>query len=147
MRVRSRWPCCSTGRWARWRSNQPDRIRVRRGQLDEHSSPAARNIREGLRHVLLQFFRGLPTELDEAAKIDGAGYWRICFRILLPISLPALATTAITVDGTSSGRTPPTARPSCEHRHRRRSRQPGLPRTARARSAASGRGSASAGRR
>ncbi|MDX3517875.1 carbohydrate ABC transporter permease [Streptomyces scabiei] len=45
--------------------------------------------------LMVQFFRGLPTELDEAAKIDGAGYWRIYFRVLLPISLPALATTAI----------------------------------------------------
>ncbi|MFF8014789.1 ABC transporter permease subunit [Streptomyces sp. NPDC007929] len=45
--------------------------------------------------LMVQFFRSLPTELDEAAKIDGAGYWRIYFRILLPISLPALATTAI----------------------------------------------------
>ncbi|WP_063827538.1 carbohydrate ABC transporter permease [Streptomyces qaidamensis] len=45
--------------------------------------------------LMIQFFRSLPTELDEAAKIDGAGYWRIYFRILLPISLPALATTAI----------------------------------------------------
>lgn len=45
--------------------------------------------------LMIQFFRSLPTELDEAAKIDGAGYWRIYFQILLPISLPALATTAI----------------------------------------------------
>ncbi|MDA1362944.1 carbohydrate ABC transporter permease [Glycomyces luteolus] len=45
--------------------------------------------------LMVQFFRGLPRELDEAAKIDGAGYWRIFFRILLPISVPALATTAI----------------------------------------------------
>lgn len=45
--------------------------------------------------LMVQFFRSLPNELDEAAKIDGAGYWRIYFRILLPISLPALATTAI----------------------------------------------------
>jgi multiple sugar transport system permease protein len=45
--------------------------------------------------LMIQFFRSLPTELDEAAKIDGAGYWRIYFRILLPISVPALATTAI----------------------------------------------------
>jgi multiple sugar transport system permease protein len=45
--------------------------------------------------LMVQFFRSLPRELDEAAKIDGAGYWRIYFRILLPISVPALATTAI----------------------------------------------------
>lgn len=45
--------------------------------------------------LMVQFFRGLPREIDEAAKIDGAGYWRIYFRILLPLSVPALATTAI----------------------------------------------------
>ena len=45
--------------------------------------------------LMVQFFRGLPREIDEAAKIDGAGYWRIYYRILLPLSIPALATTAI----------------------------------------------------
>lgn len=45
--------------------------------------------------LMVQFFRGLPREIDEAAKIDGAGYWRIYYRILLPLSVPALATTAI----------------------------------------------------
>ncbi|WP_405372625.1 MULTISPECIES: carbohydrate ABC transporter permease [unclassified Microbacterium] len=45
--------------------------------------------------LMVQFFRGLPREIDEAAKIDGAGYWRIYFGILLPLSVPALATTAI----------------------------------------------------
>lgn len=45
--------------------------------------------------LMVQFFRGLPRELDDAAKIDGAGYWRTFFSILLPLALPALATTAI----------------------------------------------------
>ncbi|MGY4857350.1 carbohydrate ABC transporter permease [Cryobacterium sp. AP23] len=45
--------------------------------------------------LMVQFFRGLPRELDEAAIIDGAGYWRIYLQVLLPLSVPALATTAI----------------------------------------------------
>ncbi len=45
--------------------------------------------------LMVQFFRGIPKELDEAARIDGAGHPRIFFRIMLPLSLPALATTAI----------------------------------------------------
>ncbi|WNB84349.1 carbohydrate ABC transporter permease [Cellulomonas sp. ATA003] len=45
--------------------------------------------------LMVQFFRGIPKELDEAARLDGAGHLRIFFRIMLPLSLPALATTAI----------------------------------------------------
>jgi multiple sugar transport system permease protein len=41
--------------------------------------------------VLRQFFRSIPKELDESAKIDGAGAFRIFFRIILPLSKPALA--------------------------------------------------------
>jgi len=42
--------------------------------------------------LLLNFFRQLPKELDEAAFMDGAGHWTILFKIYLPTSLPALAT-------------------------------------------------------
>lgn len=45
--------------------------------------------------LMVQFFRGIPRELDEAAHIDGAGHLRIFARIMLPLSMPALATTAI----------------------------------------------------
>ena len=45
--------------------------------------------------VLQSFFRQLPDELIEAAKIDGAGEWRIFFTIVLPLSLPALVTVFI----------------------------------------------------
>jgi multiple sugar transport system permease protein len=45
--------------------------------------------------LMVQFFRSLPRELDEAARIDGAGYWRTYLQVLLPLSVPALATTAI----------------------------------------------------
>lgn len=45
--------------------------------------------------LMVQFIRGLPRELDEAARIDGAGHGRIFFLIILPLMRPALATTAI----------------------------------------------------
>jgi multiple sugar transport system permease protein len=45
--------------------------------------------------LMVQFIRTLPRELDEAAVIDGAGHWRIFSRIIIPLSMPALATTAI----------------------------------------------------
>jgi multiple sugar transport system permease protein len=45
--------------------------------------------------LMVQFIRGLPRELDEAARIDGAGHLRIFLRVILPLMLPALATTTI----------------------------------------------------
>lgn len=45
--------------------------------------------------LMVQFIRGIPTELDEAARIDGAGHFRIFTTIMLPLMIPALATTAI----------------------------------------------------
>ena len=38
--------------------------------------------------VLQSFFRQLPDELIEAAKMDGAGPWRIFFTLVLPLSTP-----------------------------------------------------------
>ncbi|WP_299847384.1 carbohydrate ABC transporter permease [uncultured Paracoccus sp.] len=45
--------------------------------------------------LMVQFFRGIPRELDEAALMDGAGPLRIFFRIILPLSMPVLATAAV----------------------------------------------------
>lgn len=45
--------------------------------------------------LMVQFIRGIPRELDEAARIDGAGHVRIFTQIILPLMIPALATTAI----------------------------------------------------
>ncbi|TDB99925.1 carbohydrate ABC transporter permease [Nonomuraea longispora] len=45
--------------------------------------------------LMVQFIRGLPSELDEAARIDGCGHFRIYWRIIIPLSVPALATSAL----------------------------------------------------
>jgi multiple sugar transport system permease protein len=45
--------------------------------------------------LLRQFFRGLPFELSEAARIDGAGELRIWWQIVLPLSIPILTAIAI----------------------------------------------------
>jgi multiple sugar transport system permease protein len=45
--------------------------------------------------MLVQFFRGVPKDLDEAAEIDGCGRISILFRILVPVVKPALVTASI----------------------------------------------------
>jgi multiple sugar transport system permease protein len=45
--------------------------------------------------LLRQYFMGIPRELEEAARIDGAGYLRTFLTIIVPLSLPALAVVAV----------------------------------------------------
>ncbi|RCK68960.1 carbohydrate ABC transporter permease [Desertihabitans brevis] len=45
--------------------------------------------------LMVQFIRALPRELDEAATIDGAGPYRTYWKVILPLTMPAMATTAI----------------------------------------------------
>jgi len=45
--------------------------------------------------LMVQFMRTIPHELDESAKIDGAGPWGIFWHIILPLARPAIITTAI----------------------------------------------------
>lgn len=45
--------------------------------------------------VFRQFFITVPKELDEAAKIDGAGYYRVFWSVMLPLSAPAATTVFI----------------------------------------------------
>ena len=45
--------------------------------------------------LFVQYFKSLPVELDEAAKIDGAGWFTIYRKIIMPISGPVVATVAI----------------------------------------------------
>ncbi len=45
--------------------------------------------------LTVQFIRGLPRDLDEAARLDGCGEWGIFRRIVLPLTMPAIGTTAM----------------------------------------------------
>ena len=45
--------------------------------------------------LMRQFFMSIPFDLDEAARIDGAGYLRIFWQILMPLSVPVTATAAV----------------------------------------------------
>jgi multiple sugar transport system permease protein len=43
----------------------------------------------------VQFIRSLPQDLDDAARIDGCGWWGVFRRIIVPLSLPAIGATAM----------------------------------------------------
>ncbi|GIO38767.1 sugar ABC transporter permease [Paenibacillus antibioticophila] len=45
--------------------------------------------------LLIQFIRGIPKELDESAKIDGCSWFGIFWRIMLPLTKPAIVTVMI----------------------------------------------------
>lgn len=45
--------------------------------------------------LMVQFFRGIPRELDEAAMIDGCSMFQIYWKIMLPLSIPVLTTAGI----------------------------------------------------
>lgn len=45
--------------------------------------------------LVRNYYRGIPDELVEAAKIDGAGEYRIFYQIIFPLSKPVLATIAL----------------------------------------------------
>ncbi|WP_026570615.1 MULTISPECIES: carbohydrate ABC transporter permease [Sediminibacillus] len=45
--------------------------------------------------LIMQFIRTIPTELDEAAKIDGCNTFQIFYRIIVPLIVPAMMTSAI----------------------------------------------------
>ncbi|WP_029150448.1 carbohydrate ABC transporter permease [Microbacterium indicum] len=45
--------------------------------------------------LAVQFIRGIPRDMDEAARIDGAGHFRIFLQIIVPLIKPALVTCAI----------------------------------------------------
>lgn len=65
------------------------------GWIDSHLALIVPSIGDVFGVFLLrQFFLGLPRELDDCARIDGAGYFRIFWSITLPLARPALAVVA-----------------------------------------------------
>jgi ABC-type glycerol-3-phosphate transport system permease component len=46
-------------------------------------------------YLLRAFFAQIPTELEEAARLDGCGDWSMFWRVMFPMALPAVATTVI----------------------------------------------------
>jgi putative aldouronate transport system permease protein len=42
--------------------------------------------------IMMNFFQSLPESLMEAAKLDGAGEWRVLIDVVLPLSMPIIAT-------------------------------------------------------
>lgn len=45
--------------------------------------------------LLRQYYVHFPTELEDAAQLDGCGYWRLYWHIILPLSRPALASLSV----------------------------------------------------
>lgn len=45
--------------------------------------------------IALSFVRGIPDAIIESAEIDGAGYWQIFLKLIVPLSVPVIATMAI----------------------------------------------------
>jgi multiple sugar transport system permease protein len=64
--------------------------------LDTHWALVVPSVSSALGVFLLrQYFMTIPRELEDAARIDGAGYLRVYLTIILPLSLPALASIGI----------------------------------------------------
>lgn len=66
------------------------------GWIDSHLALIVPSIGDVFGTFLLrQYFLGIPRELEDAARIDGAGYLKVFWRIILPLSKPALAVVAV----------------------------------------------------
>jgi multiple sugar transport system permease protein len=46
-------------------------------------------------YLLVAYFRELPADLEEAAKVDGANVWQAFYRVTVPLSIPGIVTTAL----------------------------------------------------
>ncbi|GAA3726041.1 carbohydrate ABC transporter permease [Salinactinospora qingdaonensis] len=70
------------------------------GWIDEYQAMVVPNISFALPlaiFILTTFFREMPWELEEAARVDGCGTLRAFSRVVLPLATPGLATTALLV--------------------------------------------------
>ena len=46
-------------------------------------------------YLMTTYYRSIPTELVEASVMDGANYWQIFRKVMLPLSIPAITTVAV----------------------------------------------------
>lgn len=66
------------------------------GLLDSYAGLILPHLASALAIFLMrQFYKDLPDELGQAARVDGAGEWRIFFRIYTPLTLPAVAVVTV----------------------------------------------------
>ena len=71
-------------------------IARRMGWIDTHTALVVPAMASAIGIFMLrQFFLTIPRELEDAARVDGAGYWRVYWDIVLPLSGPAIATLAV----------------------------------------------------
>ncbi|SMC29193.1 carbohydrate ABC transporter membrane protein 2, CUT1 family (TC 3.A.1.1.-) [Andreprevotia lacus DSM 23236] len=69
---------------------------ARLGLLDTHAAAVLPNIAAALGvFIMRQAFLRLPTEMLDAARVDGASEWQLLWRIAMPLTLPAVSTLAI----------------------------------------------------
>ena len=66
------------------------------GWLDSYRVQIIPWVADGLTIFLfVQYFKGLPGELIEASRVEGANWWQVYYRVVMPLSGPVLATAAI----------------------------------------------------
>jgi ABC-type glycerol-3-phosphate transport system permease component len=66
------------------------------GLMDTHAAVYLPQVAEAITvFLLVQFFRSLPDELIEAARLDGASHWTILWKIFVPLARPAIAVVVI----------------------------------------------------
>jgi multiple sugar transport system permease protein len=79
-----------------WLETQGFRLALTQGWLDTYHVQVLPFVANAFSiYLFYQYFSSIPKELDEAARVDGAGWFDIYRRVVMPLSGPAIATVAI----------------------------------------------------